>query len=106
VNSNQQKVDLGDLVRDRVSKVTGIVIGRTVWLNGCTRFSIQQQGVDKNDKQFESFAVDEMQLELLTAGAVPAINRIIPLPTAHGHELRTGTEGGPSPRVTENRGAI
>jgi hypothetical protein len=36
-------VKLGDKVKDRVTGLTGIVIARTDWLNGCIRMTVQPQ---------------------------------------------------------------
>ena len=58
----------GQEVRDKVSKVTGIINGCAYWLNGCKRYSVQppvEKG--KNDKP-DSWWMDEEQLELISQG--------------------------------------
>ena len=57
-----EKIKLGDKVKDIVSGLTGIAIGRTTWLNGCDRITVQPIGWDKDKKPFESFTADEPQL--------------------------------------------
>ena len=42
---------LGDLVKDKVTGFTGIVICRAVWLNGCARLTVQPQKVGKDGKK-------------------------------------------------------
>lgn len=80
-------IKLGQRVRDRISGLEGIVIGRMEYLYGCTRIAVQPQDV-KDGKPVESTFVDEPQLELLgdefvadaemsrpPEGAVPATGR-------------------------------
>lgn len=57
-------VDLGDLVRDRVTGFEGIVTGMTRWLTGCDRAVVQSRVLHEGRPQMsESF--DVMQLEIL-----------------------------------------
>lgn len=65
------KVTLGDRVRDRVSGFEGIVVCRTVWLNGCVRVSIAPEKLDKDGKVQEPSHFDEPQLVVLDKGIVP-----------------------------------
>ena len=60
-------IDLGKMVRDRVSGFEGIVIARTQWLNGCVRITVQGP-VDKEGKFTEPQTIDEPQLEVLGDG--------------------------------------
>lgn len=91
---SEQQIDLGDLVRDRVTGMTGIVIARTIWMNGCLRFSVQSQSLDKDSKPLEAVGFDEIQLELLEVGKVACKNRNVPIPV----EVKRAT-GGPRPEV-------
>lgn len=34
-------VNLGQVVRDRITGYSGVVIGRTDWLYGCVRYGVQ-----------------------------------------------------------------
>ncbi len=51
-------IKLGQEVKDRVTGFTGIVVARTVWLNGCVRYEIQGS-VDKDGKVTEPQSIDE-----------------------------------------------
>lgn len=62
-------VKLGDKVKDRVTGLTGIVVARTDWLNGCIRMSVQPQEL-KDGKPVESSCFDIEELVLLKAGVV------------------------------------
>ena len=55
-------VNLGDRVRDRVSGFTGVVIARTEWLYGCTRFGVQAEEL-KDGKPIEAEWFDERSLD-------------------------------------------
>lgn len=43
------KIKLGAFVQDRLSKADGFVIGRSQWVYGCVRYSIQPLGVEKGN---------------------------------------------------------
>lgn len=60
------KHELGTKVRDKVTGYTGIVIGRTEWLYGCRRYTVQSQEM-KDGKPVESMGFDEDALEVLVA---------------------------------------
>lgn len=57
-----KSINLGDKVKDSVTGFVGIAIGRTVWLHGCNRITVQPEGVNKEGKTFESNSFDEPQL--------------------------------------------
>jgi hypothetical protein len=58
------KIELGDKVRDRISGFTGIAVGRTDWMYGCSRVVIAPQELH-NGSLVDSQAFDIQQLELL-----------------------------------------
>ena len=60
-----EKINLGDKVKDSVTGFTGIAIGRTVWLHGCNRITVQPEGINKEGKVFEPHGFDEPQLIVL-----------------------------------------
>lgn len=62
-------IKLGDKVRDRITKIEGIVVGYSQWLFGCERVAIQPQEA-KDGKPAELVHIDAAQCELLEAGAV------------------------------------
>jgi len=60
------EIKLGSKVKDPISGLIGIAVGRTVWLHGCARITVQPVGVDKQMKPYESLSVDEPQLIVIT----------------------------------------
>lgn len=60
-----EKIKLGDKVKDPISGFIGIAIGRTLWLHGCDRITVQPLGLNKNKLPFDSTTVDEPQLILV-----------------------------------------
>jgi hypothetical protein len=82
-------ISLGDKVRDVVTGFEGIVIARTDWLNGCVRFVVQPDKIEKNGKQPEGVSIDEQQLEVLEAGKIKL--------RAHLEERAAPKTGGPMP---------
>lgn len=81
------RINLGDEVKDGVSRFRGIAVGRYEYLNGCTRIGVQPR-VGKDGKHPESCTFDEPQLTLIKAGVV----RVGPKDT-----------GGPAPYSDEGR---
>lgn len=67
---SKEKVELGDLVRDRISGFQGVVICRSDWIYGCTRFGIAPRDLDKDGGVKEAHYLDENQLEMVEKGAV------------------------------------
>ncbi len=58
-------INLGDKVKDSVTGFTGIAVGRTTWLHGCSRITIQPEGMTKEGKIYETCTFDEPQIEVL-----------------------------------------
>lgn len=59
--------ELGDKLRDRVSEVEGIVIGRIEYLNGCTQYAIKPKKT-KDGKVLEAEWIDSQQVEKVGEG--------------------------------------
>jgi len=78
------KINLGDKVKDPITGLVGIAVGRTVWIHGCARITIQPQGLTKEGKPFDSMSADEPQLVLVAAKKVKEGNH---------------STGGPRPEV-------
>lgn len=57
----EQLVELGQLVSDPVRGMEGTVMGRAVYLNGCSRVWIQPK--QKGEKERKSWWVNEPQVE-------------------------------------------
>ena len=77
--------ELGVHVRDRVTGYKGIVIGRTEWLYGCRRYTVQSQEM-KDGKPVDSMSFDEDALEVLDAK------------TEHSKAHKPAATGGPETR--------
>lgn len=60
-------IELGKLVKDKVSGFQGIAICRSVFLNGCIRISVQPP-LDKDGKFVDERWFDEAQIELVGDG--------------------------------------
>ncbi len=71
-------INLGDRVKDCVTGVEGIAVGRTIWITGCNQI-IVQPGVFKDGKLSDSLYFDETRLEVIEAGAtkVPGAEKTI-----------------------------
>lgn len=81
------KFALGSMLRDSITGYAGVVMGRTEYLYGCTRYTLQSKTLDKDGKPQEWASFDEPQLE-----EVPA-----------AHVAGRQTTGGPQPAVTRGR---
>ncbi len=55
-------IKLGSRVRDTITKFEGVVIARTDWLNGCRRFGVQSEKLDKEGIPTDAQWFDEPQL--------------------------------------------
>lgn len=58
------KIELGSTVRDKTTGYTGLVTGRTEWLYGCRRYTVQSQKLH-DGKPIESVGCDEDALLVL-----------------------------------------
>ena len=52
---------LGDLAKDTITGLTGIVVAKTDWLHGCCRITLQPRGL-KEGKILDQNTFDEPQL--------------------------------------------
>lgn len=83
---NEFKFDLGDEVRDRVTRFKGIIIARTQWITQCNTYMVQKQlsRTEKDIRDPESF--DENRLVITKSFKVKVQGYTAP--------------GGPHPNVT------
>jgi hypothetical protein len=86
LKGTKMKIKLGSEVRDLVTGLTGIAIGRTEWINGCARIIVQPK-VDKDSKLPDGVNVDEPQLEVIGEGE-------------YKRTSETAETGGPIPMAT------
>ena len=80
---NIERIELGDLVIDPVTKFKGIATQKVYYLQGCARFCVSPQGLDKDGKMQESFFFDEPQLKINKKGVIKVNPEIL-------RETRTG----------------
>lgn len=85
-----RKIERGDLVRDRLTGLEGIVVARTEWLNGCARITIQPPGV-KDGKPFEVSTVDEENCEYISQSAA----HVVPFQYEEPAQPKQRPSGGP-----------
>ncbi len=88
------KIKLGDRVRDTITKLEGVTTQKTVFVNGCTYFSVQAERTDsKAVEPPKPLFISHDRLELI----VPAVPTPRPAPVAS-----TRAPGGPTtlaPRI-------
>lgn len=59
---------LGDKVRDNITGFTGIAVGESKWLFGCSRFLVEPDEL-KDGKPIEACWFDEQRIETVHAAA-------------------------------------
>lgn len=84
-------IKLGDRVRDTYTGFEGIAIGRTEWLYGCTRITIESTTL-KDGSPIKPESFDEQRIELIEA-AEPKVS-----------DQSQATTGGPYPDPSARRG--
>ncbi len=65
-----KEVELGDIVKDKVTGFKGVVVGVTNWLYGCARAIVQPEGVNKDGKTYDNQSFDVPQLEVVKKAKV------------------------------------
>jgi hypothetical protein len=85
----EDRIRLGQVVRDRITGYEGTVVAITHWLYGCTRLVLQASGLHEG-KPIESYACDEPQCDI--------VNKDAPEPAAprHGDRPRVSRHADPS----------
>lgn len=58
------KIAMGTKVRCKISGYEGIITGRTEWLYGCLRYTVQSPGL-KDGKPIDAIGSDEDALEVV-----------------------------------------
>ena len=62
-------ITLGSKIRDRVSGVKGVAMGRAEYLYTSPQIQVGIEGTDSNGKPHDSFWLHEAQLEVLEEGS-------------------------------------
>jgi hypothetical protein len=56
---------LGMRAKDMLTGVKGIIVAGDEWLNGCVRYGIKLEKVDKDGKEFDTHWVDAVYVEII-----------------------------------------
>ena len=59
-------IELGSVVRDKITGLQGIAVARTEWVHGCTRYGVQPTKLHEM-KPIDPQWFDEPQLEIVQA---------------------------------------
>ena len=90
-------LNLGDRVRDRITKFEGIVTGKTEWLMGCNRVCIQPEKL-KDGKPVDRLSFDEILCVLLKRAVINSDGTSgVKVPA------KKSSTGGPQPEPTRDR---
>lgn len=85
---------LGDLLKDRITGFKGVATARVEFLNGCVRFCLTPEKLNKDSKPAEGEYFDVQQIELVKASRLVTNARV----------ATTGV-GGPFPAPSRGVGA-
>jgi len=66
---------LGDLVMDSITGISGVAVARTVWINGCIRWNVQPRGLSKDGTQKAVESFDDEQMVVVKRAVVPSYGR-------------------------------
>lgn len=67
--SDLRNIPLGTKLRDKVTDLEGIAIGRIEYLNGCVQYSIKPK-IGKDGKVNDGEWVDSQQIEVIKENAI------------------------------------
>ena len=65
-------VELGDVVKDRISGFKGVATCCSTWLNGCVRWTLQPEKLGKDGASAASETFDIQQLEVVSKKKIAA----------------------------------
>lgn len=82
------EIELGDLVKDQISGFQGVAVAKTLWINGCVRWTLQPEKQTKEGAPGANETFDEQQMVVVKKAKIAAV----PAPTA-----ARPTTGGPRP---------
>lgn len=69
-----EKIELGDEVKDEITGFAGVAVARTQWLTGCDRITVRPRKVTKEGKIIDYETFDEAQLAVTKRKSVPRRN--------------------------------
>lgn len=80
----EEKVELGDTVKDMNTGFKGVVVCRSEYINGCVQYEVVPK-VDKDNKQSEAIQIDEQCLIVVKKKKKPIVKEDV------GGSYRKGT---------------
>lgn len=89
-----KRIELGDRVKDRITKRTGIVVSITDWLYGCRRIQIEPEKA--KDGKFEHFVIDEPQCQLVKTHVITGRHHALDIDSRR-HGARPDAARAPDP---------
>jgi hypothetical protein len=84
---------IGDRVSHRINGFSGIITGRTEYINGCIQHLVSPEALDKDGKIMEGQWIDEQNLVIKTVG-------VLPDPFVKTGKATSGGPEGPSRRTS------
>lgn len=93
----EQKIELGDLVKDTVTHMEGVVVCIIVWLQGCNRVGLQARKVKEDFTIPDIQYFDVTQVEVIEKQVVVSQNET-PKPEAEAKKQDGGPRPGPARR--------
>lgn len=81
--------ELGQVVKDTITGLQGVVVAKTTWLHGCVRLTIQPREI-KDGRPVDSYTFDEPQAVVVEDTPEGAVK-----PRA-GHRPEPARQAGPS----------
>ena len=88
------KIELGDLAEDTITKYRGVVVAFSKHITGCDRFTLQSQDI-KDGKIPDAYTFDVTTVRLVERGVAVAPRVPLPEPVRRA--------GGPPARVNRRR---
>lgn len=67
---NEQQIELGDVVKDKITGFTGVAVARHKWLHGCERYSVQPRELLEG-KPIDTQVFDAPQLVIVEKAVTP-----------------------------------
>lgn len=92
---SEKSIELGDLVKDRITGLSGIVTGKHSWLYGCERVTVQPREA-KDGKPADGFCVDAAQCVVVEKRVIPNFDAI----NAQASRPKQERPAGPRPDAT------
>ena len=65
----KEKIELGDVAKDKITGFEGVVVAITEWLHACKRVTLQPKIIqEKSGQPVDNFTFDMPQLEMVRKG--------------------------------------